>query len=217
MKNDAVLQKRAPLAATNSPTGTEHRAVAAASVDGPVPANHRTVDDSALSATLKSLYERYANELRAYLGKLLGTGPPDPDDVLQQAFQKVAEARNLDDINSPKAFLWRTAQNIVTSEYRSASVRDRHAESVKDVFYREKGDGFDPERVLIARRELATVFGVLETMNEKRRDVLLMSRVDGLSLAEIGRRLGLARSTVSKRLSLAMMELDAAVNDESDR
>ena len=167
-------------------------------------------------STLERLYARQASNLRDYLRKLVGSGPPDPDDVVQAAFERIATKKNFSDIKNPSAFLWRTAQNIVTSEFRSATVREKHRENIQDVFYATKSDDCDPERVLIARVEVSSIFEVLKTMKPKRRDALLMSRVDGLSVSEIARRLGLARSTVSKRLALAMMELDAAVNRDPD-
>lgn len=165
-------------------------------------------------ATIEDLYIRHAENLRGYLRRLVGSGPPDPDDVVQAAFEKIATVGNLDRVKSPHAFLWRTAQNIVTSAYRHKSVRDRHEESVSDVFYSEKSDTLDPERVLLARKELSEVIRAVELMPPARRSVLLMSRVEGLSITEISERLGISRSAVHKRLSVAMTELHAAANRE---
>ena len=162
--------------------------------------------------TIESLYARHADNLRGYLRKLVGAGPPDPDDVVQAAFEKLANVKNPGQIKSPHAFLWRTAQNIVSSEFRSASVRERHAGNVTDVFYSEKSDSLDPERVLLATKELSAVMSAVESMPPARRTVLLMSRVEGLSLTEISERLGISRSAVYKRLSVAMTELHTAAN-----
>lgn len=167
-----------------------------------VPSN-RSTDD-----VIEELFARQAVGLRRYLQRLLGTGPPDPDDVIQEAFERIAKSGALNQVDSPAALLWRTAQNIVMSAHRASEVRTRHAATVEQVFYPEKSGGFDPERVLIAKAELSRVMAAINSMSEKQRTVLLMSRMDGLSLAEIARRLGLARSTVSKRLSLALVELD---------
>lgn len=165
-------------------------------------------------AGIEALYERHASNLRAYLTKLLGSGPPDPDDVVQAAFEKVSTVDHLDQIKSPHAFLWRTAQNIVASEFRSASVRDRHAGNVTDVFYSNGGSSLGPERVLLAKKELSAVLRAVEAMPSARRTVLLLHRVEGLSLVEISQRLGLSRSAVYKRLALAMTELHNALNKD---
>ena len=173
----------------------------------------KAIDDKRL---LEDLYRQYSEELRRYLSKILGSGPPDPEDICQEAFRRLAETKNLHKINSLNAFLWRTAQNAIVSEQRKSSVRTKHALSVEQIFYPEKGDGLSPERVLLARSELSVISDVLANMEEKRREVLIMSRFDGLSLADIARRLGVARPTVSKRLSQAMLELDAAVEEPAD-
>lgn len=90
------------------------------------------------------------------------------------------------------------------------SVRERHAINVADVFYSDSGNGRDPEGVLLANKELSAVINALESMPEKRRVVFLMSRVEGLSLLDISKRLGISRPAVSKRLLLALKELRKA-------
>lgn len=172
----------------------------------------RTSEDKRL---FEELYREYSGELRRYLLKILGSGPPDPDDICQEAFRRIAETRNLKEIKSLNAFLWRTAQNAIVSEQRKITVRAKHIRNVEQIFYPEKGDSFSPERVLLARSELIEIADVLMNMDSKRREVLMLSRFDGLSLAEIARRLGVARPTVSKRLAQAMLELDAAIEDSS--
>ena len=165
---------------------------------------------------IASLYARHAESLLTYLKRLVGTGPPDPEDVLQEAFTKIAKAENFDQIKAPHAFLWRTAQNIITNEYRSTAVRERHVDNVADVFYSKTGDVSDPQHVLVARGDAESVLNALEQMDPRRREVVLMNRVDGMTLTEIARRLNVSRSAVSKRLSRAMVELYDAVNQAAD-
>ncbi len=173
--------------------------------------------DSRKNQHLRGLYERQYANLRNYLRKLVGAGPPDPDDVAQAAFAKLAGRDSFDDIENLPAFLWRTAQNILISEQRRASIRRSNASDVKEVFSGPATDDFDAERVLIAKMEVNAVLSSLKTMTAKRRAILLMSRIDGYSNAEIGRRLGLARSTVSEHLARAMMELDAVLNEAEEK
>ena len=165
-------------------------------------------------ALVENLYSRHANNLRGYIRKLVGSGPPDPDDVVHAAFEKLSTVDDLNEIKSPHGFLWRTAQNIVISTYRSAAVRERHQQSVTDIFYPEQSDDADPERILLARRELSIVMRAIDSMSPSRRQVLLMNRVEGKSLLEIADRLGISRSAAHKRLTAAMTELHAAAEKE---
>lgn len=169
------------------------------------PIQHQWIDE---------LYSRHASNLLGYLRKLVGSGPPDPQDVVHASFEKLASIDCPESIENPHAFLWRTAQNILSSEKRSASVRARHSVNVADVFYSDSGSGAGPERVLLAYKELSAVVAALECMPTQRRTVFLMSRVDGLSLTEIAKRLGISRPAVSKRLLLALKELRRAADRE---
>jgi RNA polymerase sigma-70 factor (ECF subfamily) len=165
---------------------------------------------------LTALYLRQHRSLLSYLRKTLGAGPPPPEDVAQAAFAKLAERGNLQRIRNLPAFLWRTAQNIVMSDYRAAAVRRAREPDVVDVFIGTATDALDAERVLMARDELGIVVTTLKAMPAHRRQVLLMSRLDGLSNAEIARRMGLARSTVSEHLARAMLQLDAVMNEAAE-
>lgn len=165
-------------------------------------------------ATLEGLYQRHADNLRGYLRKLIGAGPPDPDDVVQAAFEKMSKVGDFNQIKNPHAFLWRTAQNVVTSEHRSSSVRERHVGNVTDVFYAETGDRLDPERVLLAEKELSLAVKAISAMPESRRCVLLMNRIDGMSVSQIGDKLGISGSAVRKRLVLAMAEVHRATGND---
>ncbi|MEM0952850.1 MAG: sigma-70 family RNA polymerase sigma factor [Pseudomonadota bacterium] len=167
------------------------------------PSQHRWVDE---------LYRRHAGNLLGYIRKLVGGGPPDPQDIVHAAFEKLASLDGPERVKNPHAFLWRTAQNILSSESRSASVRTRHVANVTDVFYTDGGNQVDPERVLLANRELTAIVRALETMPKKRRTVFLLSRVEGLSLIEISKQLGISRPAVSKRLLLALQDLRRAVD-----
>lgn len=78
------------------------------------------------SDALAKLYKDHAGQLTALLRKMYGDGPPDPDDVSHQAFQKLMERGDPHFIHNLKAFLWRTAHNIVLGAKRSKGVRSRY-------------------------------------------------------------------------------------------
>ena len=168
---------------------------------------------SQIEEPLSGLYARQFANLKNYIRRLVGGGPPDPEDVAQAAFAKLAARDRLDDIENLSGFLWRTAQNIVISEQRASAVKIKRAADLEEIFSTSATDELDPERVLISRAEVSVVISVLKTLSEKKRRIFLMSRVDGLNNAEIGRRLGLSRSTVSQHLSQVMLQLDAAMNE----
>ena len=87
----------------------------------PPPERGQSSDDAALAA----LYREHGEQLAAYLRKAFGDGPPDPDDVAQEAFHRLVRQESLDRINNLRAFLWRTARNILLSQKRNIETRSQ--------------------------------------------------------------------------------------------
>ena len=138
----------------------------------------------------------------------------DPDDVAQQAFQKLIERGNIETISNLRAFVWRTARNIVLSTKRSATTRARYDYEVEQIYFPLKGDESTPERIILVREQLDTINEALRKMPEKRRRAIVLHRIEGLSVAEVGRRLGMSRQNAAKHLSKGMADLSVALLNE---
>lgn len=159
---------------------------------------------------LEQLYERYWSEVCNYLKKTFGAGPPDPEDVTQQAFVRFASLENPAEITNPRAYLYRTACHILVDEHRKIASRGRVVDCI-EAQGAQKSDDFTPERVLLAKERLNVLENAIRAMPEQRRQSFLFNRLHGLSCAEIARRTGYSESAVKKHISLAMADLDAAL------
>ena len=171
-------------------------------------------DGPARAGGLEQLYKQYWHDLCRYLGATFGAGPPEPEDVAQLAFARFAAHENRAEIRDPKSFIWFTARNIVLSERRSMAVRRRRSEDVKEVYAATGGDAFTPERVLVAKEQIAAVSVIVEAMPAKRRRVLMLNVIEGHSFAEIARQMGLSQTAVKKHYARAMIDLDSVLADE---
>ena len=171
-------------------------------------------DVSAEAGGLEQLYKQYWRDLCRYLGATFGPGPPEPEDVAQLAFARYAAHENQTTIRNPKSFLWFTARNIVLSEKRSQAVRQRRSEDVKEIFSATGGDVFTPERVLVAKEQIAAISAIVEAMPAKRRRVLMLNVIEGHSFAEIARRMGLSQTAVKKHYARAIIDLDAVLAED---
>ncbi|MEM1261976.1 MAG: sigma-70 family RNA polymerase sigma factor [Pseudomonadota bacterium] len=160
-------------------------------------------------------YEHHSLNLSTSLRRMFGDGPPEPSDVTQQAFQKLMERQANEPVHDVKAFLWRTAKNIVISEKRRQTVQRRYEPDVETKFFSGGGVILDPQRVLIAKEQLYKINEVLRHMPAKRRRAFLLNRVEGLNVAEVGRRLGLSRSGALKHILKALAQLDELLTVES--
>ena len=162
---------------------------------------------------LEALYSDYAGQLSAYLRKTYGNGPPDPDDVAQEAFHRLVRQDSLDHIKNLKAFLWRTARNILLSEKRNIETRSRFDYEIEQLFFASESPDSMPERVLVVKEQLGIVAEVLQKMPERRRKAFLWNRVEELTLTEIGKRLGITRRAVARHVIQAAYDLDTALQE----
>ncbi|MEM8985151.1 MAG: sigma-70 family RNA polymerase sigma factor [Pseudomonadota bacterium] len=113
---------------------------------------------------VSSLYDRYAGQLIASLRKSFGDGPPDPDDIAHQAFQKLLEREDLHKVSNLRAYLWRTARNLVLANKRSEVSRSRYDFEVEQLFFPLKNDVSTPERVLVVKEQLEAISDILAEM-----------------------------------------------------
>lgn len=151
---------------------------------------------------LESLYRRYNLSIRRYIERNFGMGPPDPEDAVQAAFERFVGTGGRSDIKDPVAFLRRSARNFVLDHYRAAKVRTVHIRS--EQAYGESVDEFGAERVLLAKQHLKIIDRTIRAMDERRRKVLVMNRIHGLSCADIAVRLGCSPTLVKMHIAEAV-------------
>lgn len=167
---------------------------------------------------ISDLYAATSQDLSAYLRKVYGDGPPDPDDVAQQAFERLARHKDIQSIKNLKAFLWRTARNLLLTHKRNADARSKYDYEIEHLFFAAKGSEAGPERVLEVRQQLQIIEKTLAQMPQRRRDAFLMHRVEGLTLTDTGKRLGVTRHAIVKHITRASVDIETALakGPESD-
>lgn len=158
---------------------------------------------------LAALFRDHAEALRSYIGARFGPGPPEPEDVVQTAFAKVADAPNFEDVRDLRAFLYATACNFVIDQRRQAV---RHAVAHRDIRYLNEASLSDSssEDVLITKERLAIYQSALQRMPAMRRRIFLMVRVQGHAPAELAARFGISESAVNKHVGRALADCAAA-------
>lgn len=156
------------------------------------------------------LYARHWGELCHYIRKHFGPGPPDPEDVAQDAFMKFAAIDDRETIENPRAYLFRTAHNVLVDEHRRLALRRANP---ADTEARPASDDRTPERVLVGQERLEILTRSLRAMPATRRRSFLLNRLQGLSCAAIARMTGYSESAVKKHIDLALKDLEAAMLD----
>jgi RNA polymerase sigma factor (sigma-70 family) len=172
---------------------------------------HVAAEPTTDRGAVDTLYARHWTELCNYVRKRFGRGPPDAEDVVQEAFIRFSQLESPDGVGNARAYLYRTAHNILVDEHRRTALRSREAELAAT-----SGAGIrderTPERVIAGEERLDILKAALMSMPETRRLSFLLHRLQGLSCAEIARRTGYSDSAIKKHIGLAMADLEDAVS-----
>ncbi len=176
-------------------------------------ASAKKVEPQAESKALAGNYHAYWAELCRYLKGRFGDGPPEPQDVAQQAFIQFAAMDDSAEVQNPRAFLYRIAINLATRQHQREGMISRynadHAEEARESYI----DDVTPERQLMARERMDILNGALEHMAEEPRRMLVLNRMHGLSYAEISRRTGVSQTQVKRLVAEALMVCKKSLRD----
>jgi len=134
----------------------------------------------------------------------------EAEDILQDAWVKMACYESEHPIKQPEAFLMRIALNLSVDAYRM-SVSHGEQVAVEDVVLLDAAPPIDD--VVLAKERMARLNICLLRLSPKTRDIFLSYRLEGLTYQEIAARHGLSISAVEKHVARAMMQLTAWMTD----
>jgi RNA polymerase sigma factor (sigma-70 family) len=160
---------------------------------------------------LQSLYARYWPEICHYLRGRFGAGPPEPQDIAQQAFAQLAALSNPQSITNPRAFLYRTAINAAIDHRRNQRRRERLLDTVVRPEAEEDIHDPGPERVLLGQEQLSILEEAVMALPERDRTFFLLNRYEGVSFAEIARQTGMSPSGVRLIVEQALASCQVAL------
>ncbi len=140
--------------------------------------------------------------LRAWLKSRYLAGV-DIDDVIQESFLKVLDARKLNPVNAPKAFLFATARNLALNTVRFAKVRgEGKTSSIDDCDVLDERAGV---RETVARnQELEVLTKAIQSLPDRCRQIFTLRKVYGMSQREIAKKLGISARTVNAQISIGV-------------
>lgn len=145
--------------------------------------------------------EHYYRELVSFLSARLGNRQA-AEDVAHDAYLRVLERTESAQIEHPRAFLYRTALNLVIDLHRRHQVRQTESLDALDADGRFSSTELQHDLQLDQR--LALMQKALAELNTVCRDCFLLRKLDGLSHQQIAERLGISRSLVEKHIVNAM-------------
>lgn len=128
------------------------------------------------------------------------------EDVVQEAYLRVAAALREHPVRTIQPFLYRTARNLAIDTVRGSRIRGRIVSTVAD------GSVLDdvpsrlpsPERQTLDRQRVGRLEAALAELPPRRRQILVLARLHGWSYQRIAAHLGLSESAVQKNVRVAL-------------
>ncbi|HVW68755.1 MAG TPA: sigma-70 family RNA polymerase sigma factor, partial [Steroidobacteraceae bacterium] len=155
---------------------------------------------------------RYFLRLRKLLLRR-GRTREEAEDLIQDAFLKMQEyCERGGHVRQPESFLVRTVLRLASNARRDAH-RELYCEEQVENLTLIVDATPTPDEVLAGDQCLERMRTALDAVSRRTRDVFFMQRLDGLSYAEIARRLGVSVSAGEKQIASAL----AILAEASDR
>lgn len=133
-------------------------------------------------------------DVRAWL-RGLSISDHQIDDVIQEAYCRIAGLASIAHIVSGRAYMFSTVRNVLLEQIRRSRIV--RIDTMTEIDRLEADDEQpSPERIAGGRRELARVRAVIEGLPERCRQIFELRRVHGLSQRETARRLGVTENVV---------------------
>ena len=143
---------------------------------------------------VKTLFTDYSQELRLYVARTIGN-VDDAEELTQDTFYNFMRRDDIEEIKNPRAYLYKTANNLALNHIRN---NKKYNESTESIHCPSKTPSL--EREVFAQQDIDFLIAIIDKLPELSRRVFLMNRIDEKSYAEIAHELNMSVSSVGKHI-----------------
>ncbi len=164
---------------------------------------------------LDALFQRHATDLAGYLRRQLQC-PHLAEDLCQEVFLRLGQHPQPGRLVESRAYLFRIARNLIIDHHRRRRARPV-CQPLDEPDLCLACPRACPERATdraLCRRAL---HAALETLPPRLRQALVWHRIEGLTQAEIGRRLGVSERMAGRYVSQAIARCRERLTDTPTR
>lgn len=157
-----------------------------------------------------TLYEAYSDRLYRFAWGYLKS-EEEAEELVQEVFTIIWEKRaNLKEELSFKSFLFTIAFNIIRKHFRTKAL-------LSEYFNSGLPDEQDTETTQQVTYDSLYQFitNIIEQIPQRRREIFIKSRIEGLSIKEIAEELRISHKTVENQLSDALRFIRTNLNREN--
>jgi RNA polymerase sigma factor (sigma-70 family) len=126
----------------------------------------------------------------------------DADDLVQEAWVRLARRQQQQPVAEPAAFLMRAALNLSIDAYRTSRTRGEQVLLEDAVLVDATAD---VETAFLARERMARLSEGISQLDDRTREIFLAHRIHGLRYQDIAREHGLSVSAVEKHIAKATL------------
>ncbi len=160
-------------------------------------------------AEAETLIEQHRHELFIFLVRRVACSET-ANDLLQDTFFRLINARSSQPIKNPRAFIYRIAANLATDHLRRHRYDNVDLNGIEIATIAD--EAATPEQCLLSRQQLDLCEQALDQLSPLCLKIFALSRFEGYTHQQIAEELGISVSWVEKNIIRALKQCKLAIN-----
>ncbi len=159
----------------------------------------------------------YGAGLRRFLSIRLRHASADVADIFQEIFVRLLRIKDHETIRNPQAYLFTVASHVL---HQYALKRSMGPETMDPLDLADKLESVtapDPADEVDLRQQIVDLGRALEKLSPRAYAALVMYRCEGMTLTEIGKRLGVSHTMARKYLTRAIVFCDQYLEERGTK
>jgi len=166
------------------------------------------VDSQKRHDFVASVEREYGGMLRRFLAARLRFAAADTADLFQEIFLRLLRIKDPGSIRNPQAYLYTVASHVLHQHAAGKAASPESWDPIEQLPQLESQVHPDPAVEVDWQQRIAHLAEALEKLSPRACATLVMYRCEGMTLEEIGQRLGVSRPMARKYLTRALTFCD---------
>jgi RNA polymerase sigma factor (sigma-70 family) len=166
------------------------------------------VNKQTKQAFVTAVERTYGAGLRRFLSIRLRHASADVPDIFQEIFVRLLRIKDHETVRNPQAYLYTVASHVLHQYTLKRTMGPETMDPLELVSELSPDTAPDPAEEAALQQQIADLGRALEKLSPRAYAALVMYRCEGMTLAEIGKRLGVSHTMARKYLTRAIVFCD---------